>query len=344
MPLISSTYKPKTPFTNGHFNTIYAAKIRRIKGVNYNRERITLSDGDFLDVDFSFSQSEKKSSKITIIVHGLEGHARRPYMQGTARILNQNGFDCASINLRGCSGEDNTKMRSYHSGASEDLADVINYIVSKNKYKAIYLCGFSLGGNIVLKYLGENRDRPNLLQAAVAVSTPVDLYDSLGALQQRTNWVYRWSFLKDLKKKYNAKLKVYPNELSKENKRKIKSLLLFDELYTAPANGFENALDYYKKSSSKQFLANIKIPTLIINALDDSFLNEKCYPKKEAEQNKNLFLETPAFGGHVGFMTLKEVSYNEKRTLDFFSKLPRGEPTRHSLETNFQFRGKTRGY
>ncbi|MFD2824924.1 YheT family hydrolase [Leeuwenhoekiella polynyae] len=319
MPLVSSTYKPKTPFTNGHFNTIYAAKIRRIKGVTYNRERITLSDGDFLDVDFSFSQSEKKSSQMTILVHGLEGHAKRPYMQGTARILNQNDFDCASINLRGCSGEDNTKIRSYHSGASEDLADVVNYIVSKNKYKAIYLCGFSLGGNIILKYLGETRDRPDLIQAAVAVSTPVDLYGSLGALQKRTNWVYRWSFLKDLKKKYNAKLKVFPNELSKENKSKIKSLLLFDELYTAPANGFENALDYYKKSSSKQFLGNINIPTLIINAFDDSFLNEKCYPKKEAEQNKNLYLEIPAFGGHVGFMTSNEVSYNEKRTLYFFN-------------------------
>ena len=318
MPLISSTYKPKAPFTNGHFNTIYAAKIRRVKGIVYDRERITLTDGDFLDVDFSFSQSGNKTSKIALIVHGLEGHAKRPYMQGAARVLNQNGFDCASLNLRGCSGEDNKKIRSYHSGASEDLADVVNYVLSKTKYTAIYLCGFSLGGNIILKYLGENRDRPHQLKAAVAVSTPVDLYDSLGALQQRTNWVYRWSFLKDLKKKYNAKLKVFPNELSKENKRKIKSLLLFDELYTAPANGFDNALDYYKKSSSKQFLAKINIPTLIINALDDSFLNAKCYPKKEAEHNDKLFLEMPAFGGHVGFMTSKSVTYTEKRTLDFF--------------------------
>lgn len=320
MPLVSSTYKPKVPFTNGHFNTIYAAKIRRVKDVKYYRERILLSDEDFLDIDFSFSLNKKNTSEIVILVHGLEGNAKRPYMQGTAKILNKNGFDCASVNLRGCSGEDNNKIRSYHSGASEDLADVINNIISKNKYKAIYLCGFSLGGNIILKYLGENRDRPDQLKAAVAVSTPVDLYDSLEALQQQTNWVYRWSFLKDLKKKYSAKLKIFPNELNKKNKRKIKSLLLFDELYTAPANGFENALDYYKKSSSKQFLANIKIPTLIINALDDSFLNEKCYPKKEAKQNENLFLETPAFGGHVGFMTSKNVSYNEKRTLDFFKK------------------------
>ena len=317
MPLIPSTYKPKRPFTNGHLNTIYAAKIRKVKGLSYHRERIDLSDGDFLDIDFSFAQS-KSTSTIAIIVHGLEGHAKRPYMQGTASLLNKQGFDCASINLRGCSGEDNAKIRSYHSGASEDLSDVVNYILSKNKYKNLFLCGFSLGGNLILKYLGETRSRPNNIVAAVAVSTPVDLYDSLGALEQRKNWVYRWSFLKDLRKKYHAKLKVFPKELSKENYRKIKSLMLFDELYTAPANGFKNALNYYTKSSSRQFLPNIKIPTLIINALDDSFLNEKCYPKEEAAQSKNLFLEMPAFGGHVGFIENQAHTYCEQRTLQFF--------------------------
>ena len=319
MPIIASSYKPRVPFTNGHFNTIYAAKIRKIRGLTYDRKRIALSDGDFLDIDFSFAPG-RSTQKIAIIVHGLEGHSKRPYMQGTARILNANGFDCASINLRGCSGEDNSKIRSYHSGASEDLSDVVNYILTKQKYHQLFLCGFSLGGNLILKYLGENRKRPDCITAAVAVSTPVDLYDSLGALEQRKNWVYRWSFLKDLRKKYQAKLKVFPNELSKENHRKIKSLMLFDELYTAPANGFTDALDYYTKSSSRQFLPQIEVPTLLINALDDSFLNEKCYPTEEASQSELLFLETPAFGGHVGFIENQEHTYCEHRTLQFFQK------------------------
>ncbi len=320
MPVVPSTYKAPLAFKNAHFNTIYAAKVRRVTGLQYERQRIDLSDGDFLDIDWSFSQTERKTAQVVLLFHGLEGHAKRPYMAGTTKILNANGYDCAAVNLRGCSGETNLKLRSYHSGATDDVSDVVDFIVKNTAYTTLYLCGFSLGGNLVLKYLGENRMRPAALKAGVAISTPVDLYDSLEALQQKQNWVYRWSFLKGLRSKYKQKMLLYPENLSAENYKKIRSLRLFDEIYTAPANGFENALDYYQKSSSKTFLTQIDIPALLLNALDDTFLNEKCYPIDEAHKNRNLFLETPQEGGHVGFISAEPFTYCEKRTLEFFEE------------------------
>ncbi len=317
MPIIESTYQPPLAFKNTHFNTIYAAKIRKPPALNYSRNRINLQDGDFLDIDWSYASTTKKSKSVVLLFHGLEGHAKRPYMAGTAKILNSNGYDCAAVNLRGCSGDTNLKLRSYHSGATEDVSDVVNHITSNTDYQELFLCGFSLGGNLVLKYLGEKRSRPANIKAGVAISTPVDLYDSLEALQQKENWVYRWSFLKGLKGKYKVKMRQFPENLSLENYKKIRSLRLFDELYTAPANGFKDALDYYTKSSSKPVLENIATPALILNAQDDTFLNDKCYPITEAKANPNLFLEIPQQGGHVGFMTSSPHTYCEMRSLQF---------------------------
>ena len=319
MPVIQDTYQPTQIFKNTHFNTIFAAKLRVVNGLRYQRERIKLTDGDFMDIDWSFAE-EKDIRKLVILFHGLEGHAKRPYMKGTTKLLNANAYDCAAVNLRGCSGEVNKKMRSYHSGATEDVKDVVEAILNQNKYEHIFLCGFSLGGNLVLKYLGEDPSRSKHITAAVAVSTPVDLYDSLQALNQKYNWIYRWSFLKGLRKKYKQKMQQYPEHFNPDDYLRIKSLQLFDELYTAPANGFKNSLDYYKKSSSKQYLQFLQSPSLLLNAADDSFLNEDCYPVELAQQNPNLFLEIPKYGGHVGFMRLGQATYNEIRTLQFFEE------------------------
>ncbi|MFI8377648.1 YheT family hydrolase [Leeuwenhoekiella sp. NPDC079379] len=319
MPLIESTYTAKGPFKNTHFNTIFAAKLRRVYGVKQKRERVVLSDGDFIDIDWSYSKNTETQSKTVLLFHGLEGTAKRTYMLGTVKQLIHNGYDCAAINLRSCSGEINTKLRSYHSGASEDVAEIISHINAIKETTQLYLCGFSLGGNLILKYLGENRERPDNIIAAVAISTPIDLFDSLGALEKRGNWVYRWSFLKDLRAKYKMKLLNFPEGLNAENYKKIKSLRLFDEYYTAPAHGFKNALDYYTKSSSSQFLKQIKVPVLLLNAKDDSFLNEKCYPVSVSKSHKFIHLEMPDRGGHVGFMTTKRTTYNEERTLAFFN-------------------------
>ena len=318
MPIISSTYQCTGVFKNAHFATIYSAKLRQVLGVEQFRERLSLSDGDFIDIDWSFAYGERSSDKVCVLLHGLEGSAQRSYILGQAKILNKNGFDCAAVNFRGCSGEVNRAYASYNSGATDDLAEFLCFLEREKSYTAYYLGGFSLGANQILKYLGEGRKLPKQLKAAAAVSVPVHLYGSLTSLDARQNWVYRWNFLKDLRKKYTDKINDYPDLMSIDDLKKIKSLRLFDELYTARAHGFKDAMEYYTKSSSLPFLKNIALPTYILNAKNDSFLDYSCYPVEEARKNENLFLEMPQHGGHVGFYSPGDHYYNEVRTLKFF--------------------------
>jgi predicted alpha/beta-fold hydrolase len=144
------------------------------------RERITLHDSDFLDLDWSYAK--EKSNKVIILLHGLEGHAQRPYLTGTAKYFNDNGLDAIGVNFRGCSGEPNLLYRSYHSGATEDLDAVVKHALSKNQYDEVYIKGISLGANMVLKYVGETIDLPKELKAVIAVSTPCDLKGSCDQL------------------------------------------------------------------------------------------------------------------------------------------------------------------
>ncbi|UOB19160.1 YheT family hydrolase [Abyssalbus ytuae] len=318
MPVISSNYNPPHLFKNGHFSTIYSSLMRKVNGVLQERERITLPDGDFLDLDWSFST--KTTNKLVIVLHGLEGNAQRPYMAGTAKVFNKNNFDAVCINFRSCSGETNSLYKSYHSGATEDLEAVIEYIVSDKKYDTIILTGFSLGGNVTLKYLGERDTVPKQIKAAIAVSVPCFLYGSMLELHKTKNVLYAKNFKKHLLEKLKWKQKYFPELITDEDLKKIITLKDFDDFYTSKAHGFTDAVDYYSKSSSLQFLKNIQIPTLIINAKNDSFLSQECYPEKEAERNKNLFLEIPAYGGHVGFYEKNNIYYNETQSVKFVSE------------------------
>ena len=319
MPIVTSNYQPKLFFKSGQFSTIYSGIFRRVDGVNQERERITLKDQDFLDLDWSYAN--KKTDKLIILLHGLEGNAQRPYMLATAKHFNKNNFDAVSLNFRGCSGEPNSNYGSYHSGATEDLDEVINYILNTRQYSNIYLNGFSLGGNVALKYLGEGRDIAKQIKAAIAVSVPCHLYGSCLELHTIKNFLYSEMFKKYLIEKLRVKQKQFPDAVSIQEIDQIKTLKDFDDVYTSRAHGFKDALDYYDKSSSLQFLPNIKVPSLIINALDDSFLSPECYPVKEAKNNTNLFLEMPQFGGHVGFFDTKNFYYNERRAVEFFESL-----------------------
>lgn len=315
MPVIKSNYNPPFPFKNGHFSTIYSAKLRPSPQIIQQRERLQLSDGDFMDIDWSFAKNN--SQKIAILLHGLEGNAQRTYMKGQAKVLNQNGWDAAAVNFRGCSGEKNLSYQSYNAGKTDDLESVIDFILKKEKFAEIALVGFSLGGNLLLKYLGEREKIPQEIKKAVAISTPLSLKGSLESLNAFSNWVYRNSFLINLRKKYRTKMKDFPEKMTLSDYKKIKSLLEFDNVYTAPAHGFKNALDYYEKNSSLQFLPNIEIPVFILNAENDSFLSSKCYPMDLASKMKNLQLEIPKYGGHVGFHQNNKLYYSEKRTLEF---------------------------
>ena len=320
MPIITSNYQPPFLFKNGDLATIYAGMLRKIDLIVQQRERISLSDGDFLDLDWSFSI--RKTNKVAILLHGLEGNAQRPYITGSAKALNNDGFDVCAVNYRGCSGETNRLFRSYHSGATEDLEAVVQHVISKQIYEAIVLKGFSLGGNLALRYLGEKgRDLPKELKATIAVSVPCDLHSSLKELLKPRNFLYAKRFKKHLIEKLLLKQELFPKKITAYNIQNIRTLKDFDDIYTSKAHGFKDALDYYKKCSCLPLLDNIAIPSLLINAQNDSFLGPECYPTGEAQKNQNLFLEMPKFGGHVGFYAPDNLTYTEKRTTIFLEEV-----------------------
>ncbi len=306
-------------FKNGHFSTIYAGIWRKITDFEQKRERIELPDGDFLDLDWSFSSAV--TQKVVILLHGLEGNAQRAYISGSAKEFNSNRFDVCAVNLRTCSGESNRLFRSYHSGATEDLDAVVQHLLETKEYSEIYIKGFSLGGNLTLKYLGEDRTIPKEIKAGIAVSVPCSLYSSCKELLKPKNIPYAIRFKKNLVDKLKEKQKRFPEEISHEDIKKVVTLKDFDDIYTSRAHGFKDAMDYYDKCSCLQFLENIKIPSLIINAKNDSFFGPECYPIKQAQKNKKLFLEIPKYGGHVGFVGPKNITYTEKRATKFFNEV-----------------------
>ncbi|WP_026450990.1 YheT family hydrolase [Aequorivita capsosiphonis] len=319
MPLISSKFEPSLPFRNAHFSTIYSAKFRPSPTIIQERARIQLPDGDFLDIDWTFAKNP--SQKVAILLHGLEGNAQRTYIKGQAKVLNEAGWNIAAVNFRGCSGEANLSYQSYNAGKTDDLEAVVNAVLEKERFNEIALVGFSLGGNLLLKYLGERESVPKEIKKAVSISTPLSLKGSLESLNQFENWVYRSSFLVNLRKKYKVKMQDFPEQMTTADYNKITSLLEFDNVYTAPAHGFKDAYDYYEKNSSLQFLPKIQIPVYILNAKNDSFLSAECYPTELASRMKNLHLEVSKYGGHVGFHKTNKLYYSEARTLAFLNEL-----------------------
>lgn len=306
-------------FKNGHFSTIYAGIWRNISDFEQKRERIDLPDGDFLDLDWSFPKTT--SNKVAVLIHGLEGNAQRAYILGSAKQLNQHGYDVCAINLRTCSGEQNRLFRSYHSGATEDLEAVIQHILERNSHSEIFIKGFSLGGNLTLKYLGEDRAIPKELKAAMAVSVPCNLHSSCKELLKSKNMPYAIRFKKNLVGKLKEKQQHFPDKISDEDIKNVITLKDFDDVYTSRAHGFKDAIDYYENASCLSFLPNINTPVLLLNAANDSFLGPECYPKKEASQNTKLFLEISKYGGHVGYYGPENITYNEKRVIKFFSEV-----------------------
>lgn len=297
---------------NGHLQTIVPALFRQVEGVQYRRERLLTPDDDFLDADWS----RVGSSALAILSHGLEGDSSRSYILGMVKRLNAKGVDALAWNYRSCSGEPNKLLGSYHLGASDDLDFVVQHALLSGKYDTIYLLGFSAGGNISLKYLGENPGLvPQEVKRAAVFSVPVDLKSSA----QRIPTIYTRRFLKSLGKKLELKKEMYPEQVDLSGYSLFWSFPEFDDRFTAPLHGFKDADEYYTRVSSKQFIKNIRIPTLLVNAKNDPFLGGACYPWEEAEQNQNFFLETPAQGGHVGFAEdfRNDVYYSEKRAVQF---------------------------
>lgn len=300
---------------NAHLQTIYPSLFRKVK-VNWSRERIATPDQDFLDLDWL----KQNSKKLVIISHGLEGNSRRAYVSGMANLFSKNGFDVLAWNFRGCSEEMNRQLRFYHSGATDDLAHVINHVIALNQYHEINMVGFSLGGNLTLKYLGEQSKHPSLLNRAVVFSVPLHLHASCIQISKPSNWVYSQRFLRSLKKKVTDKAQLYP-ELDIKKLKNINTILEFDDQYTAPLHGFIDAIDYYTQCSSLNFLSAIKIPTLIVSAWNDPFLSKECFPLEKLKGHPSVILEATKHGGHCGFASFNEngVYWSEQRALNFIA-------------------------
>ena len=316
MPLIpSSPYQPPFHLFNKHLETIVPSIFRKVPAT-YKRERIELIDGDFLDIDWL----SKDRDKLVIVSHGLEGNSDRHYAKGMASYFFQRGWDSLAWNCRGCSGEINRLPRFYHHGATEDLGAVVDHAIKK-KYSQIVLIGFSMGGSMTLKYLGEKKGSVSkAIKSAVVFSVPCDLGSSARELEKPTNKFYLNRFLKKLGVKMRTKSLLFPNQISTVGFEKIKSFREFDNRYTAPLHDFADADDFYMKASCGPYLPAIQIPTLIINALNDPFLPDACYPFDLAKNHDFIHLETPARGGHVGFSLLSKLeNWMEQRAFEFSS-------------------------
>jgi len=269
-----------------------------VDGLTYHRERISTPDGDFLDLDWTSGTG----SNLVIICHGLEGNTSKAYVKGMAKYFARNGWQVLAWNYRGCSDEINRKLRFYHSGATDDLETVINHVSANYNFSHIHLIGFSLGGNLLLKYLGEKGAsiHPNI-RSAVAFSVPVDLYGSCLQISRGFNYLYSLRFLAQLKRKVRRKSQKFPEDLNVTTLSKINNLIDFDDIYTAPLHGFDSALDYYSKCSANSFLTSIQTPTLLVNAKNDPFLSSSCYPEGNLKGHPFVEFQAPEKGGHCGF-------------------------------------------
>ena len=311
-------YDPPWWLKNGHIQSIVPSVFRKVDLSFLERVRLDTPDQDFIDLDIARAGNDR----LVIVTHGLEGHSRRPYCLGMIRAALGHSWDALAWNFRSCSGEPNRKMSSYHSGQTHDLEQVIDWALAQG-YQKLALVGFSIGGNKTLLYLGRDTiQKPKELVAAVTFSVPVDLQSSALLLAKRRNRLYMENFLVSFRQKLRQKETMFPGKIDLERLKTVKNFIEYDEHFTAPMNGFDSAEHYWQESSSKQVLENIRLPTLLVNAQDDPFLTPECFPKEESRRNPYLKLETPRYGGHVGFMSInREKRYwSESRALAFINK------------------------
>jgi uncharacterized protein len=316
---LKHSFKPPFWQRGGHLQTVYPSLFRKVS-LPYTRERLTLSDGDFVDLDWV----KTGSKKLILVTHGLEGDSTRHYVTGMIKKFVDAGFDGLGWNCRSCSGEINRNPRFYHHGDAEDLRQVLEYAIATMKYDEVFLAGYSMGGSLTLRLLAEKPELlPKQVMKAVAASVPLDIHDSVEELHKKGKRFYMNRFLRKLGVKIKEKSEQFPdNQLFDSNNytSRIKDFYDFDGTYTAPIHGYEGAIDFYAKASTKPILKNITIPVKIVQALNDPFLGAKCYDLGEAEDNPNLDLVLTKYGGHVGFMQAgKEFNYVEELALAFYN-------------------------
>lgn len=326
--LIKTTFKPAWWLNNAHLQTLYPALMRKTSSPpGLRRERLITPDNDFIDVDWCGAGIQP----LIILLHGLTGSSQSGYIKGLQRTLLTQGFRSVALNFRGCSGEYNHSARCYHSGETEDIHFLYQTLRQREPDTPFAAVGFSLGGNVLLKWMGEQGSKLTLF-AAVAVSVPLVLSICATKLDKGFSKMYRGNLLRELKHYVWAKQRHLEKvgkliEASKIEQlgdlSRIKSFWQYDDRVVARLHGFKNVQDYYQRSSSRQFLKSITIPTLVVQAIDDPFMTQDVLPDLN-ELSSSIHLEITQGGGHVGFiagdMPFKPEYWLEQRIPEFLNQ------------------------
>lgn len=294
--LTRSDFHPPWWLASAHLQTIYASLFRRGPRIALRRERIELDDGDFLDLDWTPGDG----GPVVLVLHGLEGSSRSPYAQGMLRAARAHGWRGVVMHFRGCSGEPNRLARSYHSGDTGDLAFVAAHLRARGDVPALAAVGYSIGGNALLKWLGES-GADAAVDAAVAVSAPLVLNEAADRLKRGLSRIYQRHLIGNLKGNLKSKFARRNCPIDLQHACGSRDFWEFDDRVTAPLHGFENVHDYYTRSSSRQYLRCIEVPTLILHAEDDPFMSPKVLPSP-GELSPSVRFELSRRGGHVGFV------------------------------------------
>ncbi len=283
----------------GHLQTIYPSTCISKPAVKYRRERWNTPDGDFIDVDFVDGQPGKP---MVVLFHGLEGSSDSHYCRSLMAHIAALGWSGAAPHFRGCSGEINRAPRFYHSGDTPEIDWILRRLAdtrAQKKFSKLYATGVSLGGNALLRWLGESQQQAaSIVDAACAISAPLDLAGGGMALSHGFNMIYTHVFLRTMKTKSLEKLEQFPRLFDRQEMLYARDLHAFDNLVTAPLHGYRDADDYWNRASAKHVLNDITVPTLVLNAKNDPFLPERHLPRSASAA---VTLEYPAQGGHVGF-------------------------------------------
>ena len=318
--ITSSRFSAATWLKNKHLQTSFLPIRSLLNNIKIERKIIDLPDGDIISLDtINQSKQKNKSRPLLLILHGLEGSSKSSYAIQLLQYAQKNDWNAAVINSRDCGGCHNNLPRRYHAGETSDLKFIVEKIHQEGYMGKIYVVGYSLGGNVLLKYLGEQGE-DTLVSAAVAISVPLDLHMSSLALNQNFSKIYQFYLLNCMKKAIRRKFNKFNAPFEWSNAMNSKTFSQFDNIVTAPLHGFNSKNDYYELCSSKYFLKKIKIPTLIINSRDDPFMLPEMIPDANNLSN-SVQLEISDSGGHVGFISggtpCKPKFYLPKRIFNF---------------------------
>jgi uncharacterized protein len=327
------TYTPAWWVPGAHLQTLWGKLVRRAPEVATRTERWATPDGDELELQrLDPPHGAAATTPRLLMLHGLEGTIHSNYLRGTLAEARLRGWAADVLIFRTCNGEMNRAARLYHSGETTDLDFAVRRLVREHPGQPLVMAGFSLGGNVVLKWLGEQgSDAPRQLRAAAAISVPYDLERGARNIEHGLSHIYGRHFLKTLRAKARAKLHTHPNLFDPVALERARTLFAFDDAVTAPVHGFQDAHDYYAQSSSLQFLPSIRRPTLLLSAFDDPFLPSEVLDAVSivAQYNPFLTVEFHHRGGHVGFVSgrnpLRPRYYAESRVLEFLTSATRGE-------------------